>query len=59
MPPQPVIDAFERNGFVWGGKWLFFDPLHFEYRPETLLLADKKTRIGFSMLLTGEPNELE
>ncbi|TVQ40289.1 MAG: M15 family peptidase [Spirochaetaceae bacterium] len=38
-PPQPVIDAFENNGFVWGGKWLSFDPIHFEYRPEVILLA--------------------
>ena len=38
-PPQAIIDAFEDNGFVWGGKWLFFDNLHFEYRPEILRLA--------------------
>lgn len=37
--PQPVIDSFEREGFVWGGKWLFFDSMHFEYRPEAILLA--------------------
>ena len=35
-PPQAIIDIFEREGFVWGGKWLFFDTLHFEYRPEIL-----------------------
>jgi len=34
--PQPVIDAFERHGFVWGGKWIEFDPIHFEYRPEVI-----------------------
>ena len=33
-PPQAVVDAFEAEGFYWGGKWLFFDNLHFEYRPE-------------------------
>ncbi len=38
--PQAVIDAFERNDFVWGGKWLFFDSIHFEYRPEIFLLPD-------------------
>ncbi|MFP4566629.1 MAG: M15 family metallopeptidase [Spirochaetaceae bacterium] len=38
MIPQPIIDSFEENGFVWGGKWLFFDPIHFEYRPEVFLL---------------------
>jgi hypothetical protein len=42
MIPQPVIQAFERQGFVWGGKWLFFDTMHFEYRPEILLLARQK-----------------
>jgi len=39
--PQPVIDAFEAEGFVWGGKWLFFDNLHFEYRPESIIMARK------------------
>jgi hypothetical protein len=39
MPPAAVIAAFEKQGFVWGGKWLFFDTMHFEYRPEILLLA--------------------
>ncbi|MGM0674540.1 MAG: M15 family metallopeptidase [Spirochaetota bacterium] len=38
--PQPIIDAFERHGFVWGGKWLFFDPIHFEYRPEVFELSN-------------------
>lgn len=37
--PQPVIDSFERHGFIWGGKWLSFDPIHFEYRPEVILLS--------------------
>jgi hypothetical protein len=36
--PQPVVDAFERQGFIWGGKWLAFDPIHFEYRPEVFTL---------------------
>ncbi len=39
MVPLPVVEAFERQGFVWGGKWLFFDTMHFEYRPEILLAA--------------------
>jgi hypothetical protein len=37
--PEPIVTAFERHGFVWGGKWLFFDTMHFEYRPEILILA--------------------
>jgi hypothetical protein len=44
MPPSAVIAAFERQGFVWGGKWLFFDTMHFEYRPDILLLA--RSEIG-------------
>jgi hypothetical protein len=39
MPPMSVVSAFESNGFVWGGKWLFFDTMHFEYRPEILMTA--------------------
>jgi hypothetical protein len=38
-PPPAVIKAFEAYGFIWGGKWLFFDTMHFEYRPEILMLS--------------------
>ena len=38
-PPDDVIKAFESFGFVWGGKWLFYDTMHFEYRPEILVLS--------------------
>ncbi|MGW8266533.1 MAG: M15 family metallopeptidase, partial [Longimicrobiales bacterium] len=34
--PPAVVEAFERHGFVWGGKWAHFDTMHFEYRPEIL-----------------------
>jgi len=37
-PPLAVIKIFEANGFIWGGKWPLFDTMHFEYRPEILLL---------------------
>ena len=37
-PPDAVVKIFESYGFVWGGKWLFYDTMHFEYRPEILLL---------------------
>jgi hypothetical protein len=37
-PPSAVIKIFEENGFVWGGKWAMFDTMHFEYRPEILIL---------------------
>ena len=43
-PPQAVIDAFEKNGFVWGGKWVHFDTIHFEYAPEIILLAQSKVK---------------
>jgi hypothetical protein len=33
-PPAAVIQAFENEGFIWGGKWALFDNMHFEYRPE-------------------------
>ena len=38
-PPAAVVKAFETYGFIWGGKWLFFDTMHFEYRPEILILS--------------------
>jgi len=38
MPPASVIAAFEAEGFIWGGKWLLWDDMHFEYRPELLVL---------------------
>ena len=37
MPPDELIKIFERHGFVWGGKWQFFDTMHFEYRPEIII----------------------
>jgi len=37
-PPQAAITAFENHGFIWGGKWPLFDTMHFEYRPEVLVL---------------------
>ena len=32
--PQAIVDAFEAEGFVWGGRWYHYDTMHFEYRPE-------------------------
>ncbi len=37
MPPDIVIDIFEKEGFIWGGKWTVWDNMHFEYRPELIL----------------------
>ncbi|MDQ0148312.1 M15 family metallopeptidase [Eubacterium multiforme] len=37
--PEELVSAFEKNNFIWGGKWEHFDILHFEYRPEIILKA--------------------
>lgn len=37
--PIEIIQCFEKNNFIWGGKWGHFDILHFEYRPELILKA--------------------
>ncbi len=36
--PLEIVAAFEKHGFIWGGKWYHFDGMHFEYRPEFLEL---------------------
>lgn len=41
MPPESMIKIFENYGFIWGGKWFFYDNMHFEYRPELLVLAGR------------------
>jgi hypothetical protein len=38
VPPAAVVRIFESYGFIWGGKWAFYDTMHFEYRPEILIL---------------------
>ena len=32
--PLALVAIFEENGFIWGGRWLHYDTMHFEYRPE-------------------------
>jgi len=41
IPPE-IVAAFERHGFIWGGRWAHFDTMHFEYRPELLDYDPKK-----------------
>lgn len=36
MPPDSVIKIFEEEGFIWGGKWVIYDNMHFEYHPELI-----------------------
>ena len=40
-PPDAVISAFEEQGFIWGGTWPWYDTMHFEYRPELLILGSR------------------
>lgn len=35
-PPKSVIKIFEEQGFIWGGYWIIFDNMHFEYHPELI-----------------------
>lgn len=37
--PEALVQAMERRGFIWGGKWHHYDGMHFEYRPELILHA--------------------
>ena len=41
--PQSIVEVFEAEGFVWGGRWFHHDTMHFEYRPE---LFDPRCRTG-------------
>lgn len=43
MPPEKVIKIFEENGFIWGGKWIVWDNMHFEYRPELVVYKREKS----------------
>lgn len=37
--PWQLVEALERRGFIWGGKWHHFDGMHFEYRPDLILYS--------------------
>lgn len=41
IPPE-IVAVFERHGFIWGGRWLHFDTMHFEYRPELLDASSRR-----------------
>lgn len=44
--PENIIAAFERHGFIWGGRWYHYDTMHFEYRPELIAVAKLAQRRG-------------
>jgi hypothetical protein len=46
MPPAPVIKAFEDEGFIWGGRWVIWDNMHFEYHPELLNAGYNSSAVG-------------
>ncbi len=55
-PPQTVLDSFKRHGFVWGGDWIRFDAVHFEFRPEIAFTRPADTPsewLGGGALLLG------
>jgi D-alanyl-D-alanine carboxypeptidase len=41
IPPE-LVQAMERYGFIWGGKWHHYDGMHFEFRPEIILYSRLK-----------------
>lgn len=42
--PPEVVKIFEKNYFIWGGRWGYFDLMHYEYRPELILKAQYFSR---------------
>lgn len=44
--PPKIVEAMEKHGFIWGGKWHEYDLMHFEYRPELLCKARMKRYMG-------------
>ena len=39
-PSDEVIRIFEEEGFIWGGYWVIFDNMHFEYHPELVKISN-------------------
>ena len=59
--PTEIVEIFEKNNFIWGGKWGHFDILHFEYRPEIILTAryfSDEHRVG-ELWYKGAPEDNE
>lgn len=44
--PLEIIEAFESENFIWGGRWWHYDTMHFEYRPEILCYAKEYSSLN-------------
>ncbi len=47
--PTNIVAAFEKHGFIWGGRWYHYDTMHFEFRPAVMAiarLAEKRGCVG-------------
>ncbi len=53
--PAEIVSAFERQGFIWGGKWYHFDLMHFEYRPEFFASLEPPQSIGHASSTGSTP----
>jgi len=53
--PLEIVKAFERHGFIWGGKWYHYDTMHFEYRPELLGLRNGRKSVVSSSTAIRTP----
>lgn len=53
MPSEKVINIFEKHGFIWGGKWVIWDNMHFEYHPELIIYRERQKRIHFPFMEQG------
>nr|WP_253685387.1 MULTISPECIES: M15 family metallopeptidase [unclassified Treponema] len=58
IPPKAVIDAFESEGFIWGGKWTLWDNMHFEYRPELLYIRNFVLYSEFNTFIAQDTKKL-
>ncbi|HQI82200.1 MAG TPA: M15 family metallopeptidase [Deltaproteobacteria bacterium] len=52
--PKFLVDIFEENGFIWGGRWHSYDAMHFEYRPELLLMRGARAGQGGELVSRGQ-----
>jgi peptidoglycan L-alanyl-D-glutamate endopeptidase CwlK len=50
--PMEIVKIFEQEGFLWGGRWYFYDTMHFEYRPE-LFTRTAKSELQYNNQLGG------